>query len=250
MDAALNPRRDPPRQPGVADSKRYRVMRTLDRFLVHALLRVRVIGPERWPDAPYCLVPNHHSAWDPLLLLAICPAVPRITFFGPRERDFSRGLSNRVMGFFGGVIPIHPDKTSLLSAVRAVRRVFEAKGVLAIFPEGRNGFAETQLQPFEEGAVAFAASAGVPILPVAFSGTTFVWIGKRVTVHFGAPIDTRSATDEAGRDRLTAEVRAAIQAMLPTTEPPPDEDGPLRGFMTDVFHSKEETARRVAALGR
>ncbi len=241
---------DAPRQPGGADSMRYRIMRILDRFLVHALLRVRVIGPQGWPAAPYCLVPNHHSVWDPLILLAVCPAVPRITFFGPRERDFSRGFTNRVMGFFGGVIPIHPDKTSLLSAVRAVRRVFDAKGVLAIFAEGRNGYAETALLPFEEGAVAFAAGAGVPIVPVAFSGTTFVWIGKRVTVQFGAPIDTRSARDEAGREQLTGEVRAAIQAMLPTSEPPPDQDGPLRSFLTDVFHSREEIARRVAELGR
>ena len=35
-----------------------------------------------------------------------------------------------VWAFFGGVIPYHPEMTTLTSAVRAVRRVFAADGVL------------------------------------------------------------------------------------------------------------------------
>jgi 1-acyl-sn-glycerol-3-phosphate acyltransferase len=228
---------------------RYRLMRAVDRLLVRALFRIRVEGLERWPAAPFCLVPNHHNGWDPLILIGVMPATPRVTWFGPKEADFSVGFKNRVMGFFGGVIPFNPEKTTLTSATRAVRRVFESGGVLGIFAEGRNGFQETAIQPFEDGAVAFATMAGVPILPCVISGTTHVWLGKRVTVRFGAPIPTRGVKGAAARQELTETVRAAMEAMLPEREPPLPGNRPLRGFLTDIFHSPDEVQRRLDELG-
>lgn len=238
-----------PRTPGVDDSLRYRFMRVADRLLVRSLFRIQVEGLDRWPDPPFCLVVNHHNGWDPLILTGVAPAVPRVTWFGPREADFSHGFKNRVMAFFGGVIPFNPEKTTLTSAAHAVRRVFEVKGVLGIFAEGHNGFHETQLQPFEDGAVAFAAMAGVPIVPCAISGTTYVWLGKRVTVRFGSPISTAGIRGAAARAELTEAVRQAITAMLPTSEPPPPGQRPLRGLLTDIFHSPDEVERRIAELG-
>ena len=88
---------------------------------------MRATGLDRWPEAPFCLVLNHHNGWDPMLVMAASPLRPRVTWFGPKEADFSRGFKNRVMAFFGGVIPYDPEKTTLTSAVRAVRRVFAAE---------------------------------------------------------------------------------------------------------------------------
>ncbi len=238
-----------PREPGVSDSMRYRLMRAADRLLVRSLFRIRVEGLERWPPAPFCLVPNHHNGWDPLLLIGVMPATPRVTWFGPKEADFSVGFKNRVMRFFGGVIPFNPEKTTLTSATRAVRRVFESGGVLGIFAEGRNGFRETAIQPFEEGAVVFATMAGVPIVPCAISGTTYVWLGKRITVRFGAPIPTVGVRGAAAREELTATVRAAMEEMLPRREPPLPGRRPLRGLLTDIFHSPDEIQRRLEELG-
>ena len=242
-------RRTGPRQPGVSDSLRYRLMRAADRLLVRALFRIRVHGLEEWPPAPFCLVVNHHNGWDPLILIGVVPATPRVTWFGPKEADFSVGFKNRVMGFFGGVIPFNPEKTTLTSATRAVRRVFESGGVLGIFAEGRNGFRETALQPFEEGAAAFATMAGVPIVPCVISGTTHVWLGKRVSVRFGSPIPTAGVKGAAAREELTGKVRAAMEAMLPDREPPLPGVRPLRGFLTDIFHSPDEVQRRLDELG-
>ena len=95
---------------------------------------------------------RRRSSWSPTTTtagtrcwcMAVVPIEPRITWFGPKEADFSRGFKNRVMAFFGGMIPYNPAKTTLTSAVRAVRRVFEADGVLGIFAEGRIGFRETR----------------------------------------------------------------------------------------------------------
>jgi 1-acyl-sn-glycerol-3-phosphate acyltransferase len=156
MDAATQrARRTGPREVSVAADGRWRAMWLGNRALVRLLFDVRAEGLGHWPDGPFCLVLNHHNGWDPLLVMAGTPGSPRITWFGPRETDFSRGFKNRVMAFFGGVIPYHPEKTTTLtSAVRAVRRVFAAGGVLGIFAEGRVGFRETDLLPFEEGTVA------------------------------------------------------------------------------------------------
>ena len=237
-----------PRQPGVEDSLRYRFMRAADRLLVRALLRVHTQGLERWPAAPFCLVVNHHNGWDPLIVIAVAPARPRITWFGPREADFSRGFKNRVMAFFGGVIPFNPEKTTLMSAVHAVRRVFEADGVLGIFAEGHNGFRETSIQPFEDGAVTFACLSAVPIVPCVISGTTWLWLGKRVEVRFGEPIPTDGVRGGFAREELTQRVRAAMEAMLPAAEPPPPGKRPLRDLLTDLFHAPDEAERRSVEL--
>jgi hypothetical protein len=177
------------------------------------------------------------------LLLAVVPLEPRITWFGPKEADFSRGFKNRVMAFFGGMIPYHPQRTTLTSAVRAVRRVFAAEGVLGIFAEGRIGFRESELLPFEEGAAAFAIASGVPVVPCAIVGSTQLWFRKRIEVRFGPPIRTEAIRGREARDALDARIREAVIALLPAFEPRLPRRRPL-GFLTDLFNGPEDVARR------
>jgi len=207
-------RRTGPRESNVAVTLRYRVLRAVDIALVRLLFDIRTEGLDRWPAAPFCLVLNHHNGWDPMLALAATPEQPRITWFGPREADFSRGFRNRLMAFYGGVIPYNPEKTTLTSAVRAVRQVFAAGGVLGIFAEGTVGFRETDLLPFEDGAVAFAAGSGVPIVPCAIVGSTFMWFRKRVVFRYGDPIPTDQARGREARAVLDERVREAMREWL------------------------------------
>ncbi len=241
-------RRTGPRELSVEVTSRYLVMRRLDVVLVNLLFDIRTEGLERWPSAPFCLVLNHHNGWDPMLALAATPESPRITWFGPREADFSRGFRNRLMAFYGGVIPYNPEKTTLTSAVRAVRRVFEAGGVLGIFAEGTVGFRETELLPFEDGAVAFAAASGVPIVPCAIVGSTFLWFRKRVVFRYGDPIPSAGARGREARAALDAQVRAAMLALMPTREPRLSRRRPLR-FLGDLLTGPADLARRRAELG-
>jgi 1-acyl-sn-glycerol-3-phosphate acyltransferase len=249
MDAATQrARRTGPREVSVAVDGRWRAMWLGNRALVRLLFDVEADGLEAWPAAPFCLVVNHHNGWDPMLVMAVTPLSPRITWFGPKEADFSRGFKNRVMAFFGGVIPYHPEKTTLTSAVRSVRRVFAAGGVLGIFAEGRVGFRESQLLPFEEGAVAFSVAAGVPIVPAAIVGSTFLWFRRRVVVRFGEPIPTAGIRDRAAREALEQQVRAAMQELLPETEPWLPRRRPLQ-FLGDLLTGPDDLARRRAELG-
>jgi 1-acyl-sn-glycerol-3-phosphate acyltransferase len=148
----------------------------------------------------------------------------------------------------GGVIPYNPEKTTLTSAVRAVRRVFTAGGVLGIFAEGTVGFRETELLPFEEGAVAFAAASGVPIVPCAIVGSTFMWFRRRVVFRYGEPIATADTRGREAREELDHRVRAAMQALLPDREPRLPRRRPLR-FIGDVLTGPADLDRRRAELG-
>jgi len=248
MDSAERARRTGPRELSVHVTPRYRLMRGFVVVLVRSLFDIRADGLDRWPAAPFCLVLNHHNGWDPMLALAATPQSPRITWFGPKEADFSRGFRNRLMAFYGGVIPYNPEKTTLTSAVRAVRRVFEAGGVLGIFAEGRVGFRETDLLPFEEGAVAFAAASGVPVVPCAIVDSTFLWFRKRVTFRYGAPIATNEVRGREARAELDARVRSAMLALLPKREPRLPRRRPLR-FLGDLLTGPADLERRRAELG-
>jgi 1-acyl-sn-glycerol-3-phosphate acyltransferase len=232
-----------PRELSVEVTLRYRLMWGLVRAVVRPLFRVRVESLEHWPKPPFQVVANHHNGWDPLFVIAAVPLEPRITWFGPKESDFSRGFKNRVMGYFGGMIPYNPEKTSLTSAVRAVRRVFEADGVLGIFAEGRIGFRESELLPFEEGAAAFAVASGVPVVPCAIVGSTDLWFRKTITVLFGAPIATDAVRGRAARAELEGSIRDAVAALLPATEPRFPRRRPL-SFLTDLLNGADDIARR------
>jgi 1-acyl-sn-glycerol-3-phosphate acyltransferase len=236
-------RRTGPRQLSVRVTPRYRLMWWINRVLVRGLFSVRVEGLEHWPQPPFQIVANHHNGFDPMLVMSIAPLEPRITWFGPQEADFSRGFKNRVMAFFGGVIPYNPTKTTLTSAVRAVRRVFEADGVLGIFAEGRIGFRESELQPLEEGAVVFASAAGVPIVPCAIVGSTHLWFRRRLVVRFGPPIPTEDARSRDARESLAEQVRAAVMVLLPSTEPSLPRWRPLE-LLTDLLNGADDIARR------
>jgi len=236
-------RRTGPRELSVAVTLRYRLMWGLVRAMVRTLFDVRVTGLEHWPAPPFQLVANHHNGFDPLIVIAVVPIEPRITWFGPREADFSRGFKNRLMAVFGGVIPYNPDRTTLTSAVRAVRRVFAADGVLGIFAEGRIGFRESEMLPFEEGAAAFASTSGVPVVPCAIVGSTDLWFRKRIEVRFGPPIATDGIRGREAREALEERIRSKLLALLPEQEPSLSGRRPL-AFLTNVLNGADDIARR------
>ncbi len=228
-------RRTGPRALSVTVTPRYRFLWLANRLVMRALFRIDTEGLERWPAPPFQVVCNHHNAFDPLIVLAGTPMSPRITWFGPIEPDFSRGFKNRIMAFYGGVIPFDPDKTTLLSAARAVRRVFDARGVHGIFAEGRAHRRESELLPLEEGASFFAVQAQVPVVPFAIVGTSELWLWKRIVIRFGEPIPTSDLSGRSGMEELDRRTAAAIRALLPSAEPEsPRGYRPMR-WLTDLL---------------
>jgi len=146
-------------------------------------------------------------------------------------------------------IPIRRDGSDLVSAARTVRRLLAAGGVLGIFPEGHAGYRESSVLPFEEGAIAFAATAGVPLVPCAIVGANRLWWGRAITVRSGVPIPTAGRGGRAERAGLETEARDALIGLLPTAEPPLPRHRPLERFLTTVLEGEPDRSRRRQEQG-
>jgi len=214
---------------------RYWLSRVVAGSAVRAVFRLRLEGRERLPAGPAVLCFNHLNWVDAFILMATLPMRPRLYFFGPKEEDMSVGGRNRLMAWSGTPVPYRPGKNNLLEATRTVSAVFAAGGVLAIAGEGRIHRLESQLLPLNEGAAYFALRSGVPIVPVAINGTSWLRFGGRVRVRIGEPIPavgrpTRSAL-AALKDRTWQDLHALV-ADHPEVRPP----GRFWRRVTDMFN--------------
>jgi len=104
-----------------------------------------------------------------------------------RETVFNRAWKRRLLPLIG-VFPISPNKGELdEQGLRTVYQVLERGGVILMFPEGRYSRGRA-LRPLKNGIGYFALQAGVPICPVAVSGTDALWPFRRIEVSVAPAI--------------------------------------------------------------
>jgi 1-acyl-sn-glycerol-3-phosphate acyltransferase len=176
--------------------------RVVARALTRQLLRlvgipVAVRGGEHLRhDRPCVLVTNHASYMDALVLIAVLPTW--VSFVAKRELTrhfFPRVLFQRLGTEFVERFEAQrgvEDTERVLQGVRAGR-------AMLFFPEGTFKRAPGLL-PFRMGAFVVAAQAGVPLVPMAITGTRSIlraeqWFPQRgtVSVTIGAPIMPQGA---------------------------------------------------------
>lgn len=228
---------------GSAGRVRYWFSTIVARVAVGAYLRLRVEGRERLPEGPALLCFNHQSWVDPFVLVAALPSRPDLLFFGPREADMRVGRKNRLIAWSHRGVPFRPDKRGLVEVARRVDALFARDGRLAIAPEGRIHAGERVVLPFDDGAAYFAARAGVPIVPIAILGVSWLRFGGTVRVRVGEPIPVPPG--RATRDSVKALTVATRRALLDLVadgrdrEPP----GPVGRWLTEVFQDWPEGSR-------
>ena len=225
---------------------RYWLSRSVVWLLARAYVRLRVDGREHLPAGPavYCF--NHLNWADPFVLMATLPFRPRLYFFGPKEENMAAGGRNRLMLWTGSAVPYRRGKNDLLEATRRVRAVFAAGGVLAIAGEGRIHTGEAELLPLNEGAAYFALRSGVPIVPLAINGTSWLRLGRRVRIRIGEPIATSGRPTREAVAALTDETRARLHELVsghPDYRPP----GPFGRWLTELFNDWTEGERPPAS---
>ena len=227
-------------------SIRHWAARAIAKSTMKTWFRIEVINAERLSQGPavYCF--NHLSWMDPLVLTAALPNEPRLHFYGPKEPDLRKGGRNRFMWWFGICVPFSPLKDDLLTSVRWVQAVFDTGGALAISGEGTIHVHEGDLLPFQEGAAYMALRGGVPIVPVAITGTSWARFRGRVQVRIGDPIPTGERPTRQALASYTARVWHAIHAMV---EGDRDREPPSRfeRYLTDVFNDWGPGGRSAAA---
>lgn len=203
---------------------------------------MRLEGRDHLPDGPCLLCFNHQSWTDPFLLLACLPTRRRLYIFGPREEDMRRGARNRLISFVGNAVPYRPSKDDLLGVTRRVQAVFDAGAMLAIAPEGRIHAGEAALLPFDEGAAYFALRAGVPIVPVALNGTSWLRFGRRIRVRIGVPIKPGGRPTRDELSRCTQQTWEALHGLI-QDYPDPSPPGPFGRWVTELFNDWPEGSR-------
>ncbi len=177
--------------------------------------RIRIDG--RWPRGrgAYVVVANHNSFLDIFVLSNI-----------PHEMKWVAKKSLFRIPWVGwcfhmsGDIPLERgDAGSALSVLNRARRYLDRGMSVMLFPEGTRSRDGRMLQ-FKSGAFKLAIDAGVPVLPIAVSGTAHgmpkgsPWVRPaRIHVQILDPVPV-SGLGERDVLRLRDEVRGRIAAAL------------------------------------
>lgn len=183
-------------------------------------IRVETIGAERIePGRDYVLLCNHRSHLD---IFALFVSLPHTYTRWVAKRELTRvplfGYGLKVSG------QILVDRNDHSQAISELRRHLGERGMSVVFfGEGQRSD-DAHLMPFKKGGAAFAIDAGLPIVPVAISGservlekhslmvapgTIRVRIGEEIATVGLAPDDRAAVTERA---------HAQVETMLATLE--------------------------------
>lgn len=190
----------------------FRIARVTIGPLYLLIFRLRVIGREHVPrDGPYVLVSNHLNWVDPFTLLLAFPSEPRLHFLANPENLVKNRWHWWIVRKVGGYVPVDLRHHADPVLFEQVGRCLATGAVVAIFPEAAYGPREGELLPFKKGFAHFAIQAGVPVLPVALSGTRDLWLGKTIELRIGSPIPPGDQTVE----ELVETTRRRMEELLP-----------------------------------
>lgn len=196
--------------------------RRLARWLARLLLAMlgaspRTRGLDALPAGTCIVVANHASYLDGVLLKAVLP--PRFSFVIKKEaRKIPLGgfMLQRLGSEF---VTRDNDHAGARDARRILRTAAEGQA-LGFFPEG-TFVAEPGLRPFRLGAFLTATRAGVPVVPVALSGTRKMlpsgsWLPRpsALTVKVLTPVEPDGSDRSAAkmlRDRARSRILANIE---------------------------------------
>jgi len=200
----------------------HKIARTWGRMLMSVfLIDLRLVGSDRLETGqPYVFASNHFSLIDTPLVFGLMPLPFRILArSGLWKIPFIGWHLSRA-----GHLPV--DRSNPRVAARniayAAEKVRSGRSIL-IFPEGgrRRG---DEMRRFKTGAAHIANQAGVPIVPMAISGTRRILPPGSLhlrpgvaEIRIGAPIPTVGA-DRTSAAALTERVRQAIERLAAAPE--------------------------------
>ena len=187
-----------------------------------ALLLIKIIGchltvkgQEHIPKTGgLCFVSNHASIFDILLILAL---VGRPVGFIAKKELALIPVLNIWIFLIGGLFIDRKNIRNALHTINSgVQRIKQGSAML-IFPEGTRSRGHGLL-PFKSGSFRLATQAGVPILPVAITGSYDVFeknyriVAADVSVSFAPPISASVQGDK--RKEISDQAYETISKLL------------------------------------
>jgi 1-acyl-sn-glycerol-3-phosphate acyltransferase len=203
--------------------KAYKLIRLIVRLFFHIIARIELVGWENMPSSKgFVIASNHIGRLDAFLVYYALDRPDIIMLVAEKYKDYAlaRWMANQVDGIF--IDRFNPDVRALREAMKRMQN----GGVLAIAPEGTRSKSGALIQA-RPGGIYLAWKAGVPILPVAVTGTQdalvvdrlkhFKRLDIRATVGtaFTLPQEARGKDREALLQEYTDEVMCRIAALLP-----------------------------------
>jgi len=185
------------------------------RQMIVSGVRVRTIGNVPGPG-PFVFVSNHQSLVDTPIMMGWLGAEFR---FIAKDTLFKVPIIGMHLKRGGHLAVTREDARGALETLAAAERIIrEQHTSILVFAEGTRS--AEGLQEFKSGAAHLAIQAGVPVVPVALSGTAALllrgeWATRagNVTLAIGAPIPTTGLT-RRDRDALTLQIRNSVNEML------------------------------------
>jgi len=209
----------------------YRALRVVAVPLFGALFRFKVSGRELIPrSGTYVVIGNHLGWMDAVTLSIFFPIEPRLHFLADPTGMMRQPLLWALVLATGGLVPVDRTQHGDRRLFRHVDRCLRIGGAVALFPEADFGPREGELQPFKRGFAHFAVDAGVPVVPVALSGTKDLWLGRTIALRVGAPIPSDGRTV----DEVFELGKKAVAELLPPYREPSGRK-PLRVWLTGLF---------------
>jgi len=163
----------------------------------------------RWGVKGGCIVvANHASHADTAVLLAALPAKAQPVFAAAADYWFDVPVRRFVASSLIGVLPVRRSADdSYAQLLAAVRPALRAGRTVVIYPEGTrstNGI----VGEFRSGALRLARECGVPVVPIALTGTADVlpkggrWSPAPMQVRIGEAVEADSVSAQQLREQV------------------------------------------------
>jgi 1-acyl-sn-glycerol-3-phosphate acyltransferase len=171
----------------------------------------------KWRASGGCIVvANHSSHADTAVLLAAVPPKAKPVFGAAADYWFDVPVRRFIATSLAGVLPVRRSGGGSYDALLAAARpALKAGRTVVIYPEGTRSTDGT-IGEFRSGALRLARECGVPIVPVAMTGTADVlpkggrWSPAPMQVRIGEPIDPTTASAAELREHVLA-LRDSLQ---------------------------------------
>lgn len=191
------------------------------RGVVPTAAHIKVRGLENVPKTgAFLLVSNHLSMADPPVLIGY---IPRHVHFFTKAEAFEHFPLKQILPP-GEPVKVHRGRVDR-QALRHAEELLKRGEVVGIFAEGHRA-RSGEAQEARAGVVFLAQRTGVPILPVAISGTErifskrFPWYRRRrIALTVGQPfrLDEVGQVSKHNRDQIAQQVMGRVAALLPPT---------------------------------
>lgn len=185
----------------------YRLVRVVATILFNSFFPITCHHLERAQlDAPYILISNHNSLWDPLAVAWKCYRY-QIRFLGKKEL-----VGNPILNwFFRKLLMIPVDRHNMdMTALRACLKTLREGHALGVFPEGTR-HKEGVMEHMESGIAMLALRSGVRLLPAYIAGKPRLF--RRTHVYYGLPFSVQDIASRGVNREACQEVMERIHTI-------------------------------------